>query len=110
MIIQKLILLGGSQDFSNENFEILVINGYKEKGEGNGFSMEEHSLRIPFTQKDRKIELLESLRVYFNDGSLNLIKPASSSSSNLTDWEELLSSFRIITWPSSPKSLRSVKS
>jgi hypothetical protein len=66
-VTQRLILLAGSQDFSNEEFQLLVIEGFRAKLEDCSFNIFETSFSIPRGNRERKEELLEALRKNFGD-------------------------------------------
>ena len=71
-ITQRLYVIGGSLDFNNEVFEVLVVKGYlKATIDQEGFGLEEHKVRIPCTNRDRKLELIEGLKSYFNDSRIS---------------------------------------
>lgn len=61
----RLVLLSGSQDFSNEKFQVLVFKGYKHKSDP--LSLQERSLNIPRGNRDRRDELVEGLRFFLED-------------------------------------------
>jgi len=65
----KLYLLAGSQDFSNTEFQVLVINGFRNKDAPQDFSISQHQLHIPIGTRERKTELVEGLQKFFNDGN-----------------------------------------
>ncbi len=60
-------MLGGSQDFSNEVFQVLEIQGFRNE-DLNTFKMREHEIIIKPGAKERKEELLDALKAYFQDG------------------------------------------
>lgn len=68
----KLYILAGSQDFSNEHFEVLIVHGFRSKDTSpNVFRFEEDRISIKRGDKDRKVEFLEHLRKHFDDSSIS---------------------------------------
>ena len=60
--------MNGSLDFSNIDFEVLVINGYGSKDPNTKMKVTERKIRIPISSADRKGELIKGLQEEFRDG------------------------------------------